>query len=115
MPPPSPAKKRWWEMEADAAFRGGGNPEDFPGQHLIIGRPVDEDYWQITLDPWQAAVWSAMDHDKNSVDLAGPFEPLTPKEEEDNWSFDFSDNDSGGDSGDDDADNFDYSTFEGLN
>jgi hypothetical protein len=45
--------KRWWEMEtqARAALRGGDDPEDFPGQHVIVGRSVDEDYRQITIDP----------------------------------------------------------------
>nr|XP_051206344.1 uncharacterized protein LOC127321362 [Lolium perenne] len=98
-PPPPPAKK-WWEMEAEvqAAFRGGDEPEEFPGQHLIVGRSVKEDYRQITLNPRQAAVWSAMDHGENFVDLAGPPEPLAPKEEED----DFSD-DGGGNGGSSDA------------
>jgi hypothetical protein len=111
-PQSPPAKKRWWEMEAEAqaAFRGGDDPEDFPGQHLIFGRSVDEDYRQITLDPRQAAVWSAMDHGKNFVDLTGPSEPPAPKEEEDDWSFAFSDDDGGGDA--DDADNLDYNTFQ---
>jgi hypothetical protein len=110
LPPPPPTKKRWWEREAQAAFRGGDDPEDFPGQHLIVGRPVNKDYRQITQDPPQVAVWSTMDHGNNFVDLAGPFEPPTPKEEEDDdWSFDFSDDDGGGN----DADNLDYNTFQG--
>ncbi|KAK1641926.1 hypothetical protein QYE76_059731 [Lolium multiflorum] len=80
------------EAESQASFRGG-------------------DYRQITLDARQAAVLSAMDHGKNFVDLAGPSEPLTPKKEEDDWSFDFSDDDSGGDGND--AENLDYNTFKG--
>jgi hypothetical protein len=98
------------EAHAQAAFLGGNNPEELPGQHLIVGRSVDEDYRQITLDPRQAAVWSAMDHGKNFVNLAGLSEPPAPKEEEDDWSFDFSDEDGGGEG--DDADNLDYSTFQ---
>jgi hypothetical protein len=58
----------------------------------------------MTLDPRQAAVWYAMDHYENFVDLAGPSEPATPKEEEDDWSFDLFG---------DDADNLDYSAFWG--
>jgi hypothetical protein len=38
---------------------------------------------RMTLDPRQAAVWSARDHGENFVNLAGPFEPSVPKEEED--------------------------------
>jgi hypothetical protein len=47
-----------------------------------------------------------MDHDENFVDHAGPSEPPAPKEEEDDWSFNFSDEESG-----DDADNLDFSAF----
>ncbi|KAK1698067.1 hypothetical protein QYE76_014764 [Lolium multiflorum] len=47
----------------------------------MVGRSVDEDYRHITLDPRQAAVWSAMDHGANFVDLAGPSEMPAPKEE----------------------------------
>jgi hypothetical protein len=92
------------EVEAQAALRGGDDPKDFLGQHFIVGRSVEEDYWQITLDPRQAAVWSAMDHGENFVNLAGPCEPPEPKEEEDNWSFNFSDEDDVVD-----ADNIDFS------
>jgi hypothetical protein len=47
-----------------------------------------------------------MDHNENFVDLADPFEPWTPKDEEDDWSFDyFADGD--------DADNLDYNAFRG--
>jgi hypothetical protein len=81
------------EAEVQAAFRGGDEPEEFPGQHLIVGRSVKEDYRQITLNPRQVAVWSAMDHGENFIDLAGPSEPLAPKEEEDDFS-----NDGGGSS-----------------
>jgi hypothetical protein len=59
-------------MEAKAAFQGGDDPEDFPGKHLIVGRSVNEEYRQIMLEPRQVAVWSAMDHGENFVDLAGP-------------------------------------------
>jgi hypothetical protein len=52
-------------------------------QHFIIGRSIDEDYQQITLAPRQAAAWSARDHGENFVDLAGPSEPPSPKEEDD--------------------------------
>jgi hypothetical protein len=112
-PQSPPAKKRWWEMEAEAqaAFRGGDDPEDFPGQHLIFGRSVDEDYRQMTLDPRQAAVWSAMDHGENFSDFAGPSEPPVPREEEDDWSFDLSGDDIGNDG--DDANNLDYNAFRG--
>jgi hypothetical protein len=96
------------EVEAQAALRGGDDPKDFLGQHFIVGRSVEEDYWQITLDPRQAAVWSAMDHGENFVNLAGPSEPPAPKEKEDDWSFDLSSDDGG-----DNADNLDYSAFRG--
>jgi hypothetical protein len=58
-PPLLPAKKQWWEKEAEeqAAHRGGDDPEEFPGQNFIVGRSVEEDYWQITMDPRQAPVW----------------------------------------------------------
>jgi hypothetical protein len=36
-----------------------------------------------------------MDHGENFVDLTGPSESQVPKEEEDDWSFDFSDDDGG--------------------
>jgi hypothetical protein len=49
-PPPPSAKKKWWEMEAHAAFHGGDDLEEFPGQHLIVGRSIEEDYWHITLN-----------------------------------------------------------------
>jgi hypothetical protein len=51
-----------------------------------------------------------MDHGENFVDLVGPSAPPAPKEEDD-WSFDFSDDDGGGDG--DDADNLDFSAFDG--
>jgi hypothetical protein len=43
----------WWEMEAEAqaALRGGDDPEDFPRQRVTVGGSVDEDYRQIMLDP----------------------------------------------------------------
>jgi hypothetical protein len=44
------------EAEAQAAFRGGDDPEDFPGMHPIVGRSVEEDYWQITLNRRQPEV-----------------------------------------------------------
>ncbi|KAK1642791.1 hypothetical protein QYE76_060596 [Lolium multiflorum] len=112
--PPPPAKKNWWEMEVEAqvAFRSGDNPKDFPRHHLIVGRSIEEGYWQITLNRRQSEVWSAMDHDENFVDLAGPLEPPAPKEEEDDWSFNFSDEDGGGDG--DDTDNLDFSAFLGC-
>jgi hypothetical protein len=90
-------------MEAQAAFCGGDDPEDFLGKHLIVGRSVGEDYRKITLDPRHAAVWSM-------ADLAGPCESPTQKEEDD-WSFDFSDGDGGGNGDGDDTDNLDYNTF----
>lgn len=89
------------------AFKSCDDPEEFPGQHLIVGLSVDEDYRQITLDPRQAAVWSTMDHVENFVDLAGPYAPPAPKEEDD-WSFDFSDDDGN------DVDNLDFSAFDGT-
>jgi hypothetical protein len=77
------------EGEAQAALRGGDEPEEFPGQNSIVGRSIEEDYQQMMMDPRQAAVWSAKDHDANFVDLAGPSELPAPKEEEeeDDWSF----------------------------
>jgi hypothetical protein len=88
-----------------AALRGGNDPEEFPGQHFIAGRSVEEDYRQMTLDPRQAAVWSARDHNANFVDLAGPSEPPAPKgEEDDDWSF--------GSSTDDDANNLDFNSLQ---
>jgi hypothetical protein len=105
-PPLPPAKKLWWEKEAEAAIRGDDDEEDFPGLNFIVGRSIDEDNRQITLDPWQAAVWSARDHGANFVDLAGPSEPPVPKEEEeddDTWSFG---------SSNDDGNNLDFSAFD---
>jgi hypothetical protein len=61
----------------------------------------------MTTDPRQAAVWSARNQGANFVDLAGPFVPLAPKEEEDDdWSFGSS-NDDG-----DDTNNLDFSTID---
>jgi hypothetical protein len=87
------------ETEAQAALRDSNDLEDFPGQHFIAGRSVEEDYRQMTLDPRQAVVRSAMDHGENFVDLAGPSEPPAPKEEEDDWSFDLSGDDDNGQRG----------------
>jgi hypothetical protein len=41
-----PPAKKWWEMEleAQAAYRGPDDPEDAPGQHLLVGCSLDEDY-----------------------------------------------------------------------
>ena len=104
-PPPSP-EKRWWEIEAEAmaALASGDHPEEFPGEHIIISRSVNEDYLQVTLNDRQAELWSAMDSGA-VVDLAGPSEPSAPKEE---GSFDFDDD--GCD--DDDADSLDWSAFD---
>jgi hypothetical protein len=38
------------EAEAQAPFHDGDDPEEFPGQHLIVGRSIEEDYRQITLN-----------------------------------------------------------------
>ena len=73
-------------------------------------RSVNEDYRQVTLDDRQVELWSAMDSGA-IVDLAGPSELPVPKEEED--LFHFSDDDDGGDG--DDADNLDWSAFDGRN
>lgn len=97
-PPLPPTKKQWWEKEAEAhaALRGDGDEEEFPALNFILGRFVDEEYRHIAIDPRQAAVWSARDHDANYVDLAGPSELPAPKEEKadeeeaddvDRWSF----------------------------
>jgi hypothetical protein len=88
-------------MEAQAAFRGGDDPEEFPGQHLNVSRSVKEDYRQITLNWRQSEVWCAMDHGEIFVDLASPSQPPASKAEDDDCSFDFSDKDDSGD----DADN----------
>jgi hypothetical protein len=95
------------EAEDQEALRSGGDPEEFPGQNFIVGRSVEEDYRQMTLDPRQAAVLSARDHGANFVDFAGPSEPPAPKEEEedDDWSFGISSNDG------DDGNNLDFSVF----
>jgi hypothetical protein len=66
----------------------------------------------MRLDPRQTAVWSAMDHGENFVDLAGPSESPTPKEEEDDWSFELSGDEIGNDG--DDANNLDYNAFRGC-
>jgi hypothetical protein len=91
------------EAEAQAALWGGDDPEEFPGQHFIVGPSVDEYYQQMTLDPTQAAVWYAMDHCENFVNLAAPSEPPAPKEEEVSLS---------GDNDGDDVDNLDFSAFD---
>jgi hypothetical protein len=59
----------------------------------------------MTMDPWQAATWSARNHGGNFVDLSGHSEPPTPKEEEedDDWSFGTSSDDG------DDSNNLDFS------
>jgi hypothetical protein len=91
-PPLPPAKKKWWEKkaEAQADLGGDGDEAEFPALQYIVGHSVDEDYRQ------QAVVWSARDHSANYVDLAGPSELPTPKEEKadeeeaddaDSWSF----------------------------
>jgi hypothetical protein len=89
------------------ALRGDADVEEFPGQNFILGRSVDEDYRQIAIDPRHAAVWSAMDHGANFVDLDGPSDLPAPKEEkadeDGSWSF--------GASSDDD-DQLDFSAFD---
>jgi hypothetical protein len=97
-PPLPPVKKLWWEKE-----------EEFPGLNFMVGRSVDEDYRKMTVDPRQAAAWSARDHGANFVDLAGPSVQPAPKEEEEDdadWSFGTS-NDGG-----DDGNNLDFSAFD---
>jgi hypothetical protein len=84
-------------MEAQAAFRGGDDPEEFPN----VTRSVKEDYRQITLNRRQSEVWCAIDHGEIFVDLASPSQPPASKAEDDDCSFDFSDKDDSGD----DADN----------
>ena len=111
----APPEKPWWVVEAEAlaaVAAAGGNPEEeFPGEHLIRSRSVNEDYRQVTLDDRQAELWSAMDSGA-VVDLAGPSELPAPKEEEEEDSFHFSsaDDDDGGDG--DEAEGLDYSAFE---
>ena len=114
----APPEKPWWVVEAEAlaaVAAAGGNPEEeFPGEHLIRSRSVNEDYRQVTLDDRQAELWSAMDHGDNFVDLAGPSELPAPKEEEeeeDSFHFSSADDDDGGDG--DDADSLDWSAFDG--
>ena len=106
--PPPASEKSWWEIEAEvlAALGTADDPQEFPGQHIILGRSVNEDYRQVTLNDRQAELWSAMDHGDNFVDLAGPSEPPAPKEE-DEESFHFSDDD-------DDADSLNWSAFDGC-
>jgi hypothetical protein len=41
LPPLSPTKKRWWEMQAEAALRGCDDPEEFPGQYYHAGPAAD--------------------------------------------------------------------------
>jgi hypothetical protein len=67
-----PPKKKWWEMELEAqtAYRGPDDPEDVTGQHLLLGRSVDEDYRQVKYNAWEAELCSAMDYG-NFIDLAG--------------------------------------------
>jgi hypothetical protein len=104
-PPLPPAKRQWWEKEAEAqSARDGDDPEEFPDQNFIVGRSVEEDYRQMRMDLRQAAVWSAGDHGANFVNLAGPSELPAPKEEDD-WSLSSSSSDGG------DADNLDFSAF----
>jgi hypothetical protein len=91
-------------MEAKAALRGGDDPEEFPGQNFIVGRSIKEDYRQMMMDPWQAAVWSTRDHDANFIDLVGPSQPAPKEEEDDDWSF--------GSSSDDDTNNLDFIAFD---
>jgi hypothetical protein len=90
LPPPT---KQWWEMEleAHAAYCGPDDPEDAPGQHLLLGRSANEDYRQVAYIAQEVELWSAKDSG-NFIDLAtaAPSPPLTPKEEEEN--SDFSDN-----------------------
>ena len=90
-----------------AALASADHPEEFPGEHIIIGRSVNEDCRQVTLNDRQAELWSTMDHGDNFVDLAGPSEPPAPKEEDE--SFHFSDDD---DDGGDGADSLDWSAFD---
>jgi hypothetical protein len=93
-------------------LRLGDDLEEFTGQSIIIGRFVNEDYRQITMDPRQVAVWSDRDHGANFVDLAGPSELPTPKEEktdDDSWSFRQSSDE--GDDGED-GNNLDFSAFD---
>jgi hypothetical protein len=97
-PPLPPAKKIRWENETEAqkSLHGDDDEEEFLGLNYIVGRSVDEDYRQITLDPRQALGWSTRDHGANFFDFAGPSEPPASKEEEDDdddWSFRTSSND----------------------
>ena len=48
-------------MEAHVVYRGPDDPEDALGQHLLLGRSVDEDYRQLNYDEREAELWSAMD------------------------------------------------------
>jgi hypothetical protein len=85
-------KKQWWEKEVQAVLHGGDDPEEFPG----LGRSVEEDYRQITMDPRQTTMHSARDHGSNFIELTEPFELPAPKEEEDDdndWSFGTSNDD----------------------
>ena len=108
----TPPEKPWWMVEAEAlAAAYGGNPEEFPGEHLIRSRSVNEDYRQVTLDKRQAELWATMDSGA-VVDLDGPSELPAPKEEEDSFDlYDFSDDDGGGDGNG--ADSMDWSAFDG--
>jgi hypothetical protein len=58
------------ELEAQTAYRGPDDPEDVPGQHLLLGRSVDENYRQVTYNTREAELWFAMDYG-NFIDLAG--------------------------------------------
>ena len=75
-----PPKKKWWGLEEEslAALGTSDDPEEFPGQHIFVGRSVDEDYKHLTLNDLDASLWSAMDHGENYVDLAGPSQPQPP-------------------------------------
>ena len=106
---PPPGKKCWeMELQAQAAYCGPNEPEDAPGQQLLLGRPVDEDYRQLSYDEREVELWSTMDYG-NYVDLAGgaPSPPPAPKEDEDNWEASDDDNNGG-----DGADSGDYSAFD---
>jgi hypothetical protein len=92
---PPPPKKCWeMELEAQAAYRGPDDLEDALGQHLLVGRFVDEDYRHVTYSAREAELWSDRDSG-NFVDLVAtePSPSPAPKEEEDDWDFDFSDDD----------------------
>jgi hypothetical protein len=65
-----PPDKKWWkvELEMQAAYRVGDDPEDALGHRLLLDRSFNEDI--PTTTDWHAEWWLVFDN-VNTIDLDG--------------------------------------------